>query len=68
MKENEKLTYEQAMARLEQLVAGMESNELGIDQLCDTLEEVKALLAQCRDRLYKTEEQVKHILEENKEE
>lgn len=64
--ENEKLTYEQAMARLETLVAAMESNKLGIDQLCDTLEEVKALLAQCREKLYKTEEQVKNILE-NKE-
>lgn len=66
--EKEKLTYEQAMARLEELVSSMESNRLGIDKLCDTLEEVKALLAQCRERLYKTEENVKKILEENKEE
>lgn len=60
---NEKLTYEQAMAKLEALVSDMENNELGIDSLCDTLEEVKSLLAQCRDKLYKTEEQVKKILE-----
>ncbi len=60
---NENLTYEQAMAKLEALVSDMENNELGIDRLCDTLEEVKALLAQCRDKLYKTEEQVKKILE-----
>ena len=60
----DKLTYEQAMARLEALVSGMENNELGIDHLCDTLEEVKTLLAQCREKLYKTEEQVKKILEE----
>ncbi|MBR2360456.1 MAG: exodeoxyribonuclease VII small subunit [Bacteroidaceae bacterium] len=60
---NEKLTYEQAMAKLEALVSDMENNELGIDRLCDTLEEVKSLLAQCRDKLYKTEEQVKKILE-----
>lgn len=63
---NEKLTYEQAMARLETLVSAMESDKLEIDKLCDTLEEVKALLAQCREKLYKTEEQVKNILEENK--
>ena len=60
---NEKLTYEQAMAKLEALVSDMENNELGIDRPCDTLEEVKSLLAQCRDKLYKTEEQVKKILE-----
>lgn len=65
---NGKLTYEQAMARLETLVSAMESDKLEIDKLCDTLEEVKALLAQCRDKLYKTEEQVKNILEENKDE
>ena len=61
----EKMTYEQAMARLETLVSGLENNKLGIDCLCDTLEEVKTLLAQCREKLYKTEEQVKKILEEN---
>lgn len=65
---NEKLTYEQAMARLETLVSAMESDKLEIDKLCDTLEEVKALLAQCREKLYKTEEQVKNILEGNKDE
>lgn len=65
---NGKLTYEQAMARLETLVSAMESDKLEIDKLCNTLEEVKALLAQCREKLYKTEEQVKNILEENKDE
>lgn len=65
---NGKLTYEQAMTRLETLVSAMESDNLEIDKLCDTLEEVKALLAQCREKLYKTEEQVKNILEENKDE
>ena len=65
---NGKLTYEQAMTRLETLVSSMESDKLEIDKLCDTLEEVKALLAQCREKLYKTEEQVKNILEENKDE
>ena len=59
-----KRTYEEMIARLEQLVSSMEKNELGMDQLCDALEEVKALLAQCRERLYKTEENVKKILEE----
>ena len=62
-----KRTYEEMIARLEQLVSSMENNELGMDQLCDALEEVKSLLAQCRERLYKTEENVKKILEEDKE-
>ena len=62
-----KRTYEEMMVRLEELVSSMENNELGMDQLCDALEEVKSLLAQCRERLYKTEENVKKILEEDKE-
>ena len=60
-----KRTYEEMMVRLEELVSSMENNELGMDQLCDVLEEVKSLLAQCRERLYKTEENVKKILEED---
>ncbi len=60
-----KRTYEEMMVRLEELVSSMENNELGMDQLCDALEEVKSLLAQCRERLYKTEENVKKILEED---
>ena len=62
-----KSTYEEMMARLEELVSSMENNELGMNQLCNALEDVKALLAQCREILYRTEENVKKILESDKE-
>ena len=58
------MTYEQAMARLEELVSGMERNEWGIDQLSDALKEAQELIQLCRDKLYKANKQVKKLLNE----
>ena len=58
------LTYEQARARLEELVSGMERNEWGIDQLSDALKEAQELIQLCRDKLYKADKQVKKLLNE----
>ena len=58
------MTYEQAMARLEELVSGMERNEWGIDQLSDALKEAQGLIQLCRDKLYKANKQVKKLLNE----
>ena len=58
------MTYEQAMARLEDLVSGMERNEWGIDQLSDALKEAQELIQLCRDKLYKADKQVKKLLNE----
>ena len=58
------MTYEQAMARLEELVSGMERNEWGIDQLSDALKEAQELIQLCRAKLYKADKQVKKLLNE----
>lgn len=58
------MTYEQAMARLEELVSGMERNEWGIDQLSDALKDAQELIQLCRDKLYKADKQVKKLLNE----
>jgi len=58
------MNYEQAMARLEELVSGMERNEWGIDQLSDALKEAQELIQLCRDKLYKADKQVKKLLNE----
>ena len=52
------------MARLEELVSGMERNEWGIDQLSDALKEAQELIQLCRDKLYKADKQVKKLLNE----
>ena len=58
------MSYEEAMARLEELVRSMEKNELDIDQLSEVLKESQSLIKLCRDKLYKADEQVKQLLNE----
>lgn len=59
-----KETYEQAMNRLEEIVAKIESGELDIDSLGAQLKEAQKLIQQCRDKLYKADEEIKKMLEE----
>lgn len=56
-------TYEQAMARLEELVCQMENNETGIDRLAEQMKEARQLIAFCKEKLYATDEEIKKILE-----
>ncbi len=63
-----KETYEQAMAKLEQIVAQIESGELNIDRLSAKLKEAKELIDFCRRRLYQVDNEIKKLLETDKEE
>lgn len=60
MKKYEK--YEDAMKRLEEIVSGIEGNKLDIDQIGDSLKEARDLIKFCKDKLYKTDEEIKKIL------
>lgn len=57
------LTYNEAQKRLEAIVRQIDENSQDIDKLCDLLKEAKELLAFCKDKLYKVENDVKKILE-----
>lgn len=57
------LTYEEAMAQLEQIVRQVEQNELGIDQLVEQLKKATELVAYCKEKLYNTDKQIKKILD-----
>lgn len=57
-------TYEQAMKRLEEIVAKIESGEMDIDSLGDQLKEAQQLIKLCRDKLYKADTEIKKMLEE----
>jgi exodeoxyribonuclease VII small subunit len=57
-----KETYEQAMSRLEEIVEKIESGQLDIDNLSVQLKEAQKLIKFCRDKLYKTDEEIKKIL------
>lgn len=57
------MKYEEAMKRLEEIVSKIEENKLDIDQIGDSLKEARELIKSCKDRLYKTNEEIKKILE-----
>ena len=59
-----KQTYEQAMKRLEEIVTRIDSNELDIDSLGESLKEAQELIKFCREKLYKSDGEIKKILEE----
>ena len=60
-----KQTYEQAMKRLEEIVSRIDSNELDIDSWSVNLKEAQELIKFCRDKLYKADEEIKKMLDNN---
>lgn len=58
-KEAVPLSYEQALAELERLLAGMEAGQLPLDQLLESYRRGAELLGFCRARLQAVEQQVK---------
>ena len=60
-----KQTYDEAMERLEALVAQIENNELDIDSLADKLKEAQELIKLCKEKLYKADEEVKRVIEQS---
>ena len=59
------LTYETAMERLEALAREMENGYIVIDELATKLNEAQQLLAFCKDKLTKADEEVKRLLEDD---
>ena len=57
------MKYEDALKRLEEIVSGIEENKLDIDRIGERLKEARELIKFCRDKLYKTDEEIKKILE-----
>lgn len=55
--------YSEAMKRLENIVARIESNELDIDELGNQLKEAQKLIKYCREKLYKADVEIKKMLE-----
>jgi exodeoxyribonuclease VII small subunit len=68
MKIDEKLTYEEAMKRLKEIVSSLERKEVKIDVLSETVIEAKSLVEFCRKKLDSTEEDIKKIIDPEAEE
>mgnify|MGYP003360149892 FL=1 len=60
----EELKYEEAMATLEQIVARMENNELNLDTMSEQLKKAQHLIKLCKDKLTKTDQEIRKILNE----
>ena len=54
--------YEAAMRQLEDIAAKMETGELDIDSLSEQLKTAQKLIKQCKDKLTKTDEDIRKIL------
>ena len=57
-----KETYSEAMARLEKIVAQIDSSQLDIDQLADSIKEANEIIAFCTAKLTKAEAEVEKLL------
>ena len=58
--------YEEAVSQLEEIVQKMESGELDIDMMSTELKKAQLLIKLCNDKLTKTDEEIKKILESGK--
>lgn len=56
------ITYEQAIARLESIVQGLENNTLELDQLTKQLAEAQELIKFCNTKLQEVENDVNTLL------
>ena len=58
--------YEEAVSQLEEIVQKMESGELDIDMMSTELKNAQQFIKLCKDKLTKTDEEIKKILESGK--
>lgn len=57
------LSYEEALKELEGILKAMQSDQCDIDKLAAMTRRASELLAQCRNKLTATEEELRQILE-----
>ena len=60
----QEIKYEAAFAELQSIVRHMENDELDIDQMSEQLKRAQQLIKICKDKLTKTDEEIKKILAE----
>lgn len=61
----EEMTYKKAVEELERIVSKMQADDCDIDSLSALTSRSLELLKFCREKLFKTEEEVKKCLDEN---
>ena len=61
---SKEIKYEAALAELQTIVRKMENDELDIDEMSVQLKRAQELIKLCKDKLTKTDEEIKKILAE----
>ena len=61
--QDEQLTYTSAMKELEEIVQKLQRTDCEIDQLCQLIERSVKLLAFCKEKLTKTDEELVKLLD-----
>lgn len=56
-------TYAEAMAEVERILEKFRTEEMSVDSLAADVKRATELIALCRERLHKAEEEVKNVLE-----
>ena len=57
------MKYEEALSQLETIVRKMEAGEYDIDELSEQLKQAQKLIKLCKDKLTKTDADIKKILD-----
>ncbi|MDK2837724.1 MAG: exodeoxyribonuclease small subunit [Bacteroidota bacterium] len=60
----ENMTYSQARKELEEIVRAIESGELDVDKLTEKVKRAGELIAFCKEKLTKTDEDLQRMLDE----
>ena len=58
----EQITYTEAVAEIEEILARMEDSELDIDRLGAYVERATRLSARCKEKLLKAQKQVEKVM------
>ena len=58
-----KMTYSEAMTRLEEIMGKIQGGKIDIDELAGLLKEAQELVKFCRDKIYKVDEEIKSLTE-----
>jgi exodeoxyribonuclease VII small subunit len=56
--------YQEAIEEIEDILSRIENEELDVDELSAKVKRVSSLIKICKDKLYKTEEEVEKILKD----
>lgn len=57
-------SYTEALSELQNILDKIESGDLDVDVLTDEIKKASELIKLCKDKLYKTDVQIKKIIDE----